>query len=71
MPVASLEDPPPRFGSNAEPQEGPAQGLVRGPARGLALALPGLKQYLKPGWRHLFEPFIFVLLEVLSFILNT
>ncbi|XP_053786434.2 uncharacterized protein [Desmodus rotundus] len=54
--AASLEDegtevdPPPDLQSNAQPQEGPAEGLMPGPARGPTLALPGLKLYLKPGW---------------------
>nr|XP_053786434.1 uncharacterized protein LOC123480062 isoform X1 [Desmodus rotundus] len=74
--AASLEDegtevdPPPDLQSNAQPQEGPAEGLMPGPARGPTLALPGLKLYLKPGWRCLFWAFYLVLLEVLNFILN-
>ena len=62
-------DPPPDLQSNAQPQEGPAEGLMPGPARGPTLALPGLKLYLKPGWRCLFWAFYLVLLEVLNFIL--
>ena len=51
-------DAPPEFKSNVHPQERPAQEIVPGAARGLALAFPGLKLYLKPGWTRLFEPLI-------------
>ena len=51
--LSDAPDPPAELRLTAQLQEGPTQGLVPFSASGLTLGRAGMKQFQKPGCRHL------------------